>query len=554
MKLLRCSATLILLLLAGEACAGAVYLSFTAQPQGVSVVIQWKTWMEFDNRGFNLYRSEKKDGDYAKINSAFIPTKSSGPSSGGSYALTDTAVVDRTKYYYRLEAVDAKGASQFIDTVPVLVENNSWVPEQTGTASVLYDIWGSAQHNIIAVGEGGTILRYDGSSWNTDASGTTIHLSGIWGSAMDDIYAVGDKATLLHYDGVRWSPVAHPLSGTDYPLYDVWGSSATDVFVAGFGAVIHYDGTVWSRMDLSAVVADWSSIVFNSVWGSSGADVYVSVDWGVIHYDGKRWSLIPDITIYGSISALWGSAADDIFVTGNGYDKGMSKSYGMIWRFDGTAWMGYFFEYNLSCVWGNTGADVYAAGPGGTLLHYDGSEWVCLDSGTASALHSLWGNPEAGVFVAGENGTILRCQGNATTTTTVPAGSCPAKTVLGDCGQDLNALRLLRNELFLKTPNGRQYAALYYKHAVELSVMFAHNAQLKEQARMLMQSILPAIESLLVKRKAAISDDVLQQADVLIDALTARAGPALRQDLTRLKKDIGNGITLKTFGVVVLKN
>ncbi len=231
MKLLRYSAVIILLLMTGEACAGVAMFSFTAKPQGLTVVIEWKTWMEFDNTGFNLYRSEKKDEDYIKINDSFIPSKSPGPYNGGSYMLTDTAVADRTKYYYRLETVDAKGTSQFINAVPALVAKNFWVPEQTAASGILCDIWGSSRENIIAVGEGGAILRY---------------------------------------------------------------------------------------------------------------------------------------------------------------------------------------------------------------------------------------------------------QGNATTTTTVPSGGCPAQTVMGDRGQDLNTLRGLRTELFAKTSEGRQYTALYYQHAVEISAIFAHNAQLKE--------------------------------------------------------------------------
>lgn len=552
MKLLRYSMVLILLLMTGEAYAGIVYLSFTAKPQGQSVVVQWKTWMEFDNTGFNLYRSEKKGGDYVKINDAFIPTKSSGPYSGGSYALTDTAVKDRTKYYYRLEAVNAEGASGFIDAIPAQVAINSWVPEQTAASGILYDIWGSSRENIIAVGEGGAILRYNGISWSPDASGTTLCLSGVWGSAADDIYAVGDKATILHYDGVGWSQVAHPLSGTLNPLYDVWGSSAGDVFVVGFGAVLHYNGTDWVTMDVNAISED--STAFKNVWGASGADVYISAAWGVIHYDGKTWSLIPDITIYGSLAAIWGSASNDIFISGNGYDKGMGKGFGVIWHFDGTSWVLRAFDYGFSCLWGSSSTDVYAGGPGGTILHYDGTEWVCLDSGTTRALYGLWGSSWADVFAASENGTILRYQGNATTTTTVPSGCCPAITVLGDHGQELNSLRLLRNEVLLKTPGGKRYTALYYKHAVEMSAIFPRNEQLKEQARQLLQGILPAIKSLTAKRKAVINEDVLQKAGVLIDALAARAGPALRQDLICLKQDIQQEAFLKTFGFVLQRD
>jgi predicted glutamine amidotransferase len=125
---------------------------------------------------------------------------------------------------------------------------------------------------------------------------------------------------------------------------------------------------------------------------------------------------------------------------------------------------------------------------------------------------------------------------------------------MGDCGQDLNMLRALRNELFSKTVTGRQYTAFYYQHAVEMSAIFAHNAQLKEQARMLMRGILPAIESILAKRKTAISEDTIQKAIALIDALRAQASPALQQDLTLLKQDIEHGIIFKTLGVMVQRD
>jgi ketopantoate reductase len=71
---------------------------------------------------------------------------------------------------------------------------------------------------------------------------------------------------------------------------------------------------------------------------------------------------------------------------------------------------------------------------------------------------------------------------------------------------------------------------------------------------MLMRSILPAIESMLAKRKAAISEDAMQKAIALIDALRAQASPALQQDLTRLRQDIEHGIIFKTFEVMVQRD
>ena len=129
------------------------------------------------------------------------------------------------------------------------------------------------------------------------------------------------------------------------------------------------------------------------------------------------------------------------------------------------------------------------------------------------------------------------------------SGGCPAKTVLGERQQDLNMLRALRNEILLKTQAGQLYTVLYYKHAFEVSYIFAHNEELKEKATMLIQSIMPAVGSLIAKKEAVISADTVQKSIELIDALTAQASPALEEDLNNLKQDILNGVIFKTFGV-----
>jgi ketopantoate reductase len=87
-----------------------------------------------------------------------------------------------------------------------------------------------------------------------------------------------------------------------------------------------------------------------------------------------------------------------------------------------------------------------------------------------------------------------------------------------------------------------------------VSAIFAHNEELKEQARMLMQGLLPAIESILTKRKAAISEDTIKKTMAVINALTAQASPALQQDLFRLKQDLEHGRIFKTFEVMVQRD
>ena len=69
-----------------------IRLSFlTATPKAGKVILQWGTEAEIDNAGFNIYRSETEDGDYAEINSSLIPAEGS-PTHGVSYKFIDTGL------------------------------------------------------------------------------------------------------------------------------------------------------------------------------------------------------------------------------------------------------------------------------------------------------------------------------------------------------------------------------------------------------------------------------------------------------------------------------
>ena len=131
------------------------------------------------------------------------------------------------------------------------------------------------------------------------------------------------------------------------------------------------------------------------------------------------------------------------------------------------------------------------------------------------------------------------------TTTTVPGGPCPAKTIMGQDNPELKKLRILRNEVFTRTAAGNYYTALYYKHASELSDIFARDAALKGKAYMLIQSLMPDVRSILAKRAAEIDSDKLRKSIELIDGLTEQASAALGEDLARLKKNIQNGLILE---------
>jgi len=144
----------------------------------------------------------------------------------------------------------------------------------SGTTYRLNGVWGSSSSDVFAVGDGGTILHYNGDSWSSMASGTTHRLYDVWSSSSSDVFAVGDGGIILHYNGTAWSSMS---SGTTYHLHDVWGGSASDVFAVGdYGTILHYNGDSWSS------VGSGTTYHLNGVCRSSAFDVFVIGDCGTI--------------------------------------------------------------------------------------------------------------------------------------------------------------------------------------------------------------------------------------------------------------------------------
>ncbi|UCG85716.1 MAG: glucosyltransferase-I, partial [Gemmatimonadota bacterium] len=49
----------------------------------------------------------------------------------------------------------------------------------------------------------------------------------------------------------------------------------------------------------------------------------------------------------------------------------------------------------------------------GTILHYDGSEWSGMTSGTQSVLTGVWGTSSTDIYAVGGDGVILHYDGTA---------------------------------------------------------------------------------------------------------------------------------------------
>lgn len=85
-------------------------VSFDAQrnPDG-SVRVTWRTAVELDNTGFNLYRAANIDGPYTKLNEQLIAAQGMGMAMGATYQYMDRPPTD-APVYYLLEDIDFYGA------------------------------------------------------------------------------------------------------------------------------------------------------------------------------------------------------------------------------------------------------------------------------------------------------------------------------------------------------------------------------------------------------------------------------------------------------------
>ena len=79
--------------------------SFTAVMTVGGVRVSWVTAVEWENLGFNVYRSSAANGVRTQINNGIIPAV--GASSGSAYEWLDTSVQAGTYYYWLEDVSDA---------------------------------------------------------------------------------------------------------------------------------------------------------------------------------------------------------------------------------------------------------------------------------------------------------------------------------------------------------------------------------------------------------------------------------------------------------------
>ena len=91
---------------------------FRAEGADTGVVVRWITESELNNAGFNILRSETKDGEFKIVNPQLIQGAGT-TSERHTYTWTDTTAKPNVVYYYRIEDISYSGAREQLATVRV---------------------------------------------------------------------------------------------------------------------------------------------------------------------------------------------------------------------------------------------------------------------------------------------------------------------------------------------------------------------------------------------------------------------------------------------------
>ncbi len=274
---------------------------------------------------------------------------------GGPSILRDVSAINDTSVWVvgELHYKDSSGNLQAEPFNAAHWDGNKWTPlriyyvyQGQNFYSALYavfsfgpsDVWvGSNQPE-----------HWNGNTWEQyDVQGTvfTGYISKIWGTSSSNLYIVGKSGAIAHFDGSTWTRMD---SGTDVDLLDVWGSPDGSV-VWACGYYYNKPGTYLLRY--STQTSRWE-----------------------IRYDGtsSEFSIRPD-SLSGAYTGVYTPTKNRIYVGSSaGVYAAPATTQGQAKRLSFTSTYFPGFPRGLR---GNASNDLTIAGAYTMIAHYNGMSW-----------------------------------------------------------------------------------------------------------------------------------------------------------------------------------
>ena len=113
------------------------------------------------------------------------------------------------------------------------------------------------------------------------------------------------------------------------------------------------------------------------------------------------------------LTSVWGSGPDDVWAVALGLQGSPLTASPTVLHWDGSAWSSVESgtTHPLWDIWGSTADDVWAVGDFGTVAHWNGTAWSASSAGLNASLNSVWGSSSGDVWAVGTNGAIAHWDG-----------------------------------------------------------------------------------------------------------------------------------------------
>ncbi|MFZ5786510.1 MAG: hypothetical protein ACOY3Y_08730, partial [Acidobacteriota bacterium] len=272
------------------------------------------------------------------------------------------------------------------------------LPASTLTPRNLRAVHGRTATDVLAVGEGGTVLHYNGSVWKKLVVPETggADLNGIFWAPGGPTFVVGAGGKILRHEGGKWTAEASPTTAA---LQAVWAADGKNAVAVGgdYGkpVLVHLAGTSWSVKPVPTGVGS----AFESVWGASPNDVYAVAYSKLVHYDGSSWSLVTSTVFQGEPTRrVWGRGPAEVYVAGD---------WGRVFRFDGAGWTAIDAGTQHPRALFGDAQSLLIALESGEIVRGSGAGWVRESTRCGNVLAGIWlGLGES--WAVGASGTLLR--------------------------------------------------------------------------------------------------------------------------------------------------
>jgi DNA-binding beta-propeller fold protein YncE len=298
--------------------------------------------------------------------------------------------------------------------LPLILNNyqepveNIWKKVTSPTNQTLNAVKMLSANDGWAVGDAGTILRWNGSNWSEFSSTTTNNLNGLALLDGSNAWAVGDSGTILKWNGSTWQSYTSP---TSLRLNEIHLLNANNGWIVGEGGtLLHWNGSGWQSWT-SPTTYDLYALDFLSDtdgWAVGGLPWTGTGTSEILKWNGSEWSVYVHEHSLQAIDVLYDiDMVSPTFGIALGHNNNGERWNGYYWTWynPDTAMI---YHHGVHFLSENDGWSVGWHAEERNILHWENNEWNSVPSPVTSTLMDVFMIDSNHGWIVGTEGVILR--------------------------------------------------------------------------------------------------------------------------------------------------